>query len=106
MLVRILTVSLIYWVILPSFSSSGLNVTSGITPYTGSSFAFLGQFGTVTSNGSSTQAEASTFLVEMTFVVNDIRTNINGKIIQFTSKVFHGPGYRNYVSDLNFKVST
>ncbi|XP_028390926.1 uncharacterized protein LOC114515809 [Dendronephthya gigantea] len=81
-----------------------LNITSGITPYIGASPAFFGQFGTVTNNGRSTSADASTFIIEVTLLVKKISANTNGKIIRLTSTVHHNPGNRIYNSVIGLKV--
>ena len=86
------------------FLFSELNLTSGIAPYVGSSPMFYGHFGTVSNNGSSTSSDASTFSIEATFLVKNINANTNGKTITLTSKIYHSPSIRNYVSNLNFKV--
>ena len=86
------------------FLFSELNLTSGIAPYVGSSPMFYGHFGTVSNNGSSTSSDASTFSIEVTFLVKNINANTNGKTITLTSKIYHSPSIRNYVSNLNFKV--
>ena len=80
-------------------------MTSGIAPYTGASSVFFGRFGTVRNDGSSTQADASTFIIELTFFVKNINANTNGKSIPLESDVYHSPGLRKYYSDLNFKVN-
>lgn len=91
-------------IITDTFFFSELNLTSGITPYVGSSPMFYGHFGTVSNNGSSTSSDVSTFMIEVTFFVKNINANTNGKTVTLTSKVYHSPSVRSYITNLNFKV--